>query len=68
MYDAKTRYLRDIYRFPDPKVNFELFQKWITSTGNPELLKLDAEQVYRIKKICHRHLAQKHIFCQTIYY
>ncbi|KAL1489590.1 hypothetical protein ABEB36_013539 [Hypothenemus hampei] len=54
------------HRFPDPKINFELFQKWIVSTGNPELLKSDVEHIYRTKKICHRHFSQKHILSNNL--
>lgn len=44
-----------MYQFPNPRSNFERFQKWVEAAGNPKFEDLSTHQIFKRGFICRRH-------------
>ncbi|XP_072398747.1 uncharacterized protein [Diabrotica undecimpunctata] len=46
------------HRFPNPRKQKNLFDKWVSVIGNPELLEKTPEKIYANNRVCSYHFAQ----------
>lgn len=49
------------HRFPNPRNDFERYNKWIELIGNSALATIDPQTVYANKRICRRHFVKEYI-------
>lgn len=47
------------HRFPDPRKSMDQSKLWLIACNNPDLENMTSETIYKRRKICHIHFAQK---------
>ncbi|KAF5292114.1 hypothetical protein FQA39_LY14069 [Lamprigera yunnana] len=51
----------DRHRFPNPLLNRNRFNEWIWLCGNPKLVNMDPDLIFRSHRVCHQHFTSRDI-------
>ena len=49
-----------LHSFPNPDKEYDRFNTWKNAIGGSDVLSLDDQNIFRLRKVCHSHFEQRY--------